>query len=223
MRPGLMRPGLMRPGLLRIVAGAWRGRALRAPPGDTTRPTADRVRQALFDMLLHAPWGGRDAIQDARVLDVFAGTGALGLEALSRGAGFVTFIEQDRAALATLRANIAALRAEGRCAVLAGDALSVDRLAGALLPASGGVPSALVFLDPPYGADLVPRAVAHLTARGWIAPGALIVAETARAEAPVHGEVLAERAHGAARITIWRAPASGSPDLHPITRPSGRD
>ena len=101
--------------LMRIVAGAWRGRALQAPPGDTTRPTADRVRQALFDMLLHAPWGGRDAVEGARVLDVFAGTGALGLEALSRGAAFATFIEQDRAALAALRANIATLRAAGRC------------------------------------------------------------------------------------------------------------
>jgi 16S rRNA (guanine966-N2)-methyltransferase len=199
---------------MRIVAGAWRGRAVRAPPGDTTRPTADRVRQAVFDMLLHAPWGGRDAIEGARVLDVFAGTGALGLEALSRGAGFVTFIEQDRAALATLRANIAALHTEDRSAVLAGDALAVGRLAETPLTASGGLPSALVFLDPPYGADLVRRAVAHLTALGWIAPGALMVAETARAEPPVRGEVLAERAHGAARITIWRAPDSDSSDLH---------
>ena len=92
---------------MRIIAGAWRGRALQTPPGDTTRPTADRVRQALFDMLLHAPWGGRATIDGARVLDVFAGTGAFGLEALSRGAAFATFIEQDRAALVALRANIA--------------------------------------------------------------------------------------------------------------------
>src|SRR5271167_1897168 len=150
---------------MRIVAGVWRGRALRAPPGDTTRPTADRVRQALFDMLLHTPWGGRDAIEGARVLDVFAGTGALGLEALSRGAAFATFIEQDRAALAALRANIATLRAADRTAVLAGDALTVKALAAQALAgkpppaapptAPGAAPCTLVFLDPPYGADLV--------------------------------------------------------------------
>jgi 16S rRNA (guanine966-N2)-methyltransferase len=194
---------------MRIVAGIWRGRALLAPPGDTTRPTADRVRQALFDMLLHAPWGGRDVIEGARVLDVFAGTGALGLEALSRGAAFATFIEQERAALATLRANIATLRAEARSAVFSGDALAVDNLAADSPVALGGAPCALVFLDPPYGADLVPRAVAHLTARGWIAPSALIVAETARAEPPWPADPLAERVHGAARITIWRTPTSG--------------
>ena len=93
---------------MRIVAGQWRGRTLAAPAGAATRPTADRVRQALFDMLLHAPWGGRDRVEGAAVLDAFAGTGALGLEALSRGAATATFIERDRAALAALRANIAA-------------------------------------------------------------------------------------------------------------------
>src|SRR5579872_4843228 len=100
---------------MRIVAGTWRGRTLVAPPGSATRPTADRVRQALFDMILHAPWGGRDAIANVRVLDVFAGTGALGLEALSRGAAHATFIEQDRPALAALRTNVETLRAEPRC------------------------------------------------------------------------------------------------------------
>ena len=88
---------------MRIITGACRGRALAAPPGDKTRPTADRVRQALFDMLMHAPWAGRTAIEDAQVLDAFAGTGALGLESLSRGAAGASFIERDRAALAALR------------------------------------------------------------------------------------------------------------------------
>ena len=81
---------------MRIVAGAWRGRSLAAPPGAATRPTADRVRQALFDMLMHAPWAGPDAVRGARVLDAFAGTGAMGLEALSRGAAHATFLENDR-------------------------------------------------------------------------------------------------------------------------------
>lgn len=182
---------------MRIVAGVWRGRMLAAPPGDRTRPTADRVRQALFDMLLHAPWGGRDAMDGAQVLDVFAGTGALGLEALSRGAGHAIFIEHDRAALAALRANIAACRADRQCTVLAVDALAAPQ----------GQQCGVIFLDPPYGHDLLPRALTWLRAAGWIAPAALIIAETARDEpppAPAH--LLAERAHGAARISVWREP-----------------
>ncbi|MEJ0016387.1 MAG: 16S rRNA (guanine(966)-N(2))-methyltransferase RsmD [Acetobacteraceae bacterium] len=181
---------------MRIVAGAWRGRSLLAPAGTATRPTADRVRQALFDMLLHAPWAGRDTIEDAQVLDVFAGTGALGLEALSRGAAHATFVERDRAALATLRANIAACRAAERSTVLA-----VDVLAGGAL---AGPPAGLVFLDPPYRQDLVAAALARLRATGHIAAGALLVAETARDEPPPVAEPLAERLHGAARLSVWR-------------------
>src|SRR5271163_950273 len=112
---------------MRIIAGTWRGRALQAPPGDTTRPTADRVRQALFDMLLHAAWAGRDTIEGAHVLDVFAGTGAFGLEALSRGAAHATFIEHDRAALTALRANIAACRAQDRTTILPVDAQATPK------------------------------------------------------------------------------------------------
>src|SRR6202051_3130525 len=110
---------------MRIVAGAWRGRTLLAPSGTATRPTADRVRQALFDMLMHAPWAGRSLIDDALVLDLFAGTGALGLEALSRGAGRAVFVERSRPALTALRANIEACRAGDRCEVLPIDALSI--------------------------------------------------------------------------------------------------
>ena len=139
---------------MRIVAGAWRGRALIAPAGQATRPTADRVRQAVFDMLLHAPWGGRDVVEGARVLDGFAGTGAYGLEALSRGAAHATFMEQDRAALTALRGNVAACRAGERATVLAVDVLA----------APAGQPCGLVFLDPPYGRDLVPRAIDRLGA-----------------------------------------------------------
>jgi 16S rRNA (guanine966-N2)-methyltransferase len=180
---------------VRIIAGAWRGRRLAAPAGQGTRPTADRVRQALFDMLWHAPWGGRALMEGASVLDAFAGTGALGLEALSRGAAAATFIERDAAALAALRANIAACGAGARARVLAADATR---------PPPGDA-CALVFLDPPYGADLVARAVVALAAAGWIAPTALIVAELGRAEAlPALGALLAERAHGAARLAVWR-------------------
>lgn len=179
---------------MRIIAGRWRGRTLQAPPGAGTRPTSDRVRQALFDMLMHAPWGGRDLLEGAEVLDAFAGTGALGLEALSRGAARACFIEPDRAALAALRANIAATGAEAR--VIPGDATHPPP----------GTPCRLVFLDPPYGRGLGPRAAAALGAAGWFAPGAVLVLETGRDEPlPELGAMLAERSHGAARITIWRA------------------
>ena len=179
---------------MRIVAGTWRGRSLAAPAGETTRPTADRVRQALFDMLLHAPWGGYDAVRGAMVLDAFAGTGALGLEALSRGAAHAHFIERDRAALGALRANITALKAPA--SVHAGDATHPPP----------GVACGLVFLDPPYGKGLVEQALAALSAAGWIAPGALILAETGRDEPPVAwGALLAERSHGAARVNVLRA------------------
>ncbi|MEJ1979126.1 MAG: 16S rRNA (guanine(966)-N(2))-methyltransferase RsmD [Acetobacteraceae bacterium] len=177
---------------MRIVAGAWRGRALQAPPGLATRPTAERLRQAVFDMLLHAPWGGR--LDGLAVLDAFAGTGALGLEALSRGAAAAWFIERDRTALAVLRGNVAACRAT-QATVLAADALHPPP----------GTPCDLVFLDPPYAQDLLPRALAALRAAGWIAPGALVVAEAGRDETPDLGTMLAERTHGAGRVTVWRS------------------
>jgi 16S rRNA (guanine966-N2)-methyltransferase len=179
---------------MRIVAGLWRGRRLIAPRGFATRPTADRVRQALFDMLLHAPWGGRATVDGARVLDVFAGSGAFGLEALSRDAAHATFVEHDRAALAALRANIMACQAQDRATVLPIDALAVPP----------GDPVDLVFLDPPYRHDLVSRAVAHLRAVQRLSPRALLIAETARDEPSPATDVLAERCHGAARISIWR-------------------
>jgi 16S rRNA (guanine966-N2)-methyltransferase len=180
---------------MRIVAGLWRGHRLTAPHRSTTRPTADRVRQALFDMLLHAPWGGREILDGGRVLDVFAGTGAFGLEALSRGAAHATFVEYDRAALAVLTANIAACEANNRATVLPIDALAIPP----------GDPADLIFLDPPYRQDLVSRAVARLIAVQRIAPRALLIAETARDELPPATDVLAERIYGAARISIWHA------------------
>jgi 16S rRNA (guanine966-N2)-methyltransferase len=180
---------------MRIIAGTWRGRRLNAPRGQATRPTADRVRQALFDMLAHASWAGRSAIEGAIVLDGFAGTGALGLEALSRGAASACFIESDPPALHALRANIAACGATERTQVVSGDILDVGR----------GMAATLIFLDPPYGQDLVPRALGRLRQAGRVGPDALVVAELARDEnwTPEHG-ILAERAHGAARVVIFR-------------------
>ncbi len=184
--------------MLRVLAGRHRGRRLAAPEGLTTRPTAERVRQALFDMLWHAPWAGRAAVEEARVLDAFAGTGALGLEALSRGAAQATFIEQDRAALAALRRNIEALGEAERARVLAGDATR---------PPPAPAPAGLILLDPPYGQALVPRALTALGAAGWVAPGALVAAEVAKADPlDLAGfEQVAERQHGAARLVFLRA------------------
>ena len=190
---------------MRIIAGRHRGRRLLAPAGAATRPTADRVRQALFDVLWHAPWAGRAAVEGARVLDAFAGTGALGLEALSRGGTHATFLETDRAALSALRANIAACRETERCTVLAADATRPPRAPS---------PCALVFLDPPYGRGLVEASLPALSAAGWIAPDALVCAELEAAPGggaspPPGFATVAERAHGAARILFLR-PAGGT-------------
>jgi 16S rRNA (guanine966-N2)-methyltransferase len=184
---------------MRIIAGAWRGRALAAPPGDATRPTADRVRQAIFDRLMHAPWAmqadGRACMDAARVLDAFAGTGAMGLEALSRGAAEAVFIETDRAALAALRANVVSCGAGEQSRVIAGSALRPP----------AGAPCSIVFLDPPYGSALAGPAVAALTAAGWIAPGTLLVLEVGRADtAPDVGLVVAEFTAGAASVVVAR-------------------
>ena len=179
------------------MAGAWRGRAIEAPRSGATRPTADRVRQALFDMLTHAPWAA--PWPECTVLDGFAGSGALGLEALSRGAARAVFFETDRAALDGLRANITMLGATPRCIVMAADATKPPRA----LAKQGGC--TLVLLDPPYGRDLIMPSLDALRAAGWIAAGALIVAESAREESPVAAtSLLAKRRHGAARLSIWR-------------------
>ncbi len=180
---------------MRIIAGTWRGKRLSAPTGDSTRPTADRARQALFDMLTHAPWGGRELIEGASVLDAFAGTGALGLEALSRGAADVTFMENGRDALVALGANVAACKAGGRARILAVDATRPPR----------GGPSRIVFLDPPYDHDLLNLSLHALRESGWIVTGTIVVAEarrSARCEAP--GMLLDERSHGIAKIMVWR-------------------
>lgn len=180
---------------MRIISGRWKGKKLVAPPGDATRPTSDRARQALFDMLWHAPWAGRDLVDGAHVLDAFAGTGALGLEAMSRGATGATFLEKDRAALAALRANIANCGAEAQ--VVAGEATKPPRPLQA---------ASLVFLDPPYGSGLLTPALEALDAAGWFAPGALICTELgARDPVPeTRFETLADRSHGKARLLILR-------------------
>jgi len=177
---------------MRIIAGQWRGRQLVAPPGDATRPTADRTREALFSML--ASRAG--SFEGLRVADLFAGTGALGLEALSRGAGHCTFVEQDRAALDALRANIAKLGATAEVR-----AQSV----AALGPVT--VPYDLLMFDPPYGSGGAGALIERLSRLGWAAPGAWASIETARSEVVSAGgwSVDIERVHGKAKLTLLRA------------------
>lgn len=191
---------------MRIISGRFRGRALAAPAGLATRPTADRARQGLFDMLEHARWS--PGLRGARVLDLFAGTGALGLEALSRGAASAVFAETAGPALAALRRNIAGCRLEPQEArAVAGDALRLPA------PPAGFAPCTLVFADPPYGQGLGERALAAL-APGWLAPCALAVIEEAAAgelAVPEGWQLVEERRFGAARFWFLQAGAE-APD-----------
>jgi 16S rRNA (guanine966-N2)-methyltransferase len=177
---------------VRIIAGAWRGRPLLAPPGQSTRPTSDRAREALFSMLQSR----LGSFEDLRVADLFAGTGALGLEALSRGAAHCTFYETDRAALEVLKRNLATLGAQERADPRSQDATR-----------AGGGPFHLVFLDPPYRSGLAEGALAHLISAGALAPGALISVESARDEAAAGAglTIESERIYGKAKITLLRA------------------
>lgn len=180
---------------MHIVAGTLRGRRLIAPKGSATRPSSVRLRQALFDILLHAPWGGPDWLQNAHVLDVFAGTGALGLEALSRGARYVEFFEQDLAAIQALRHNIDACGMNPRTRVHSGDACH---------PAPGP-PADLVLLDPPYGHGLVDQALHAFATIGRLSVYACIAIEIGKSDPePGLREILTDRRHGAGRILIGR-------------------
>ncbi|OJU20015.1 MULTISPECIES: 16S rRNA (guanine(966)-N(2))-methyltransferase RsmD [unclassified Sphingomonas] len=177
---------------MRIIAGQWRGRPLVAPKGDTTRPTADRTREALFSMLASRI----GSFEELAVADLFAGSGALGLEALSRGAARCLFVEQDKPALDALRANIAKLGATG-ADVRATSVLSL-----------GPAPAALdlVMMDPPYGTGAGNVALDRLARLGWIGAGTWVSIETARDEKVEVGgfEIDAERVHGKARLTLLR-------------------
>ena len=182
---------------MRIIAGAWRGRPLAAPPGQATRPTSDRAREGLFSML-QSRLGSFDGL---RVADLFAGTGALGLEALSRGAAHCAFVEKDRTALDVLRRNIDRLGA--------GDRADVRAQAVEHAPPPP-VPFDLVLMDPPYGAGLAQAALERLTQPGWLAPGAWISVEV-EDEALVAPSGLAietERRYGKARLILLQAGAA---------------
>jgi 16S rRNA (guanine966-N2)-methyltransferase len=185
--------------MIRVVAGRYKGRKLDTPTGRAVRPTSDRAREAIFDILVRgrvAAAGSR--VERARVLDAYCGTGALGLEALSQGAAFVTFMDNAKSALAATRRNIRHLDETARTRVIEADATRPPRADEA---------AHLVFLDPPYGEDLVPRALEALVRAGWIARDTVVVAETGAKEEtvlPRDFELLDERRYGAARILFCR-------------------
>lgn len=189
---------------MRIVAGLYRGRSLQAPPGLATRPTSDRARQAVFNVLEHAAWS--PGLEGARVIDLFAGSGALGLEALSRGADFCLFVETDAAARGAIRDNIEALAPDGalfgRSRIHRRDATDLGRK-----PAGDGAPFDLAFLDPPYAKGLGERALASLAQDSWLKDGAICVFERGADEpdpvAPAF-ETLDARRYGAARVHMLK-------------------
>jgi 16S rRNA (guanine966-N2)-methyltransferase len=184
---------------MRIVAGEFRGRPLAAPEGAHTRPTSDRVREAVFNVLEHGIAGFSFA--GIRVLDLFAGTGALGLEALSRGAVFCLFVEEDAAARALIRRNIEMLGLTGATKVFRRDATNLGPAAGT----RGGF--GLVFLDPPYEQGLAQRALVSAAQGGWLAPGAVAVVEDSRRAAvtlPQGFEALEQRTWGDTQVVLAR-------------------
>ena len=185
---------------MRIVGGRLRGRPLAAPEGDVVRPTADRTREALFNILSHGKLverlGGASPLPGAAVLDAFAGTGALGLEALSRGARQVYFIERYAPALTVLRQNIARLDVAATCRVFDRDAL---------VPPTAPEPCQIVFMDPPYNQNLAAPALMALKSKGWLAEDALISLEVMKSEVvtlPEGFETLDDRTYGKARLII---------------------
>ena len=154
---------------MRIVGGRLRGRALVAPKSQNVRPTADRLRESLFNILVHAY---ADPVTDARVLDLFAGTGALGLEAMSRGAAFTLFVDEGAEARALMRENVATLGLGGTTRIFRRDATKLG-------PAHPIEPFGLAFLDPPYGLGLAEQALVSAREGGWLVPAALVVVEEA--------------------------------------------
>lgn len=181
---------------MRIIAGAFRGRVLDAPPGRLTRPTAARVREAVFSHLEAADWW--DGFDGARVIDLFAGSGAFGLEALSRGAAFALFVEEDARTRGVIRQNCELLGVMGRTRIHRRDATRLG-----VKPAGLGAPFTLAFLDAPYNRGMTARALSALQEGGWLAAGAALVIEIAADEEftpPDWLDTRLDRAMGAARI-----------------------
>ena len=182
---------------MRVVGGRLRGRNLAAPSSQAIRPTADRLRESLFNILVHAY---DNPLEGARVLDLFAGTGALGIEAASRGAKFTLFVDNGAEARALLRNNVEALALGGVTKVFRRDATNLG-------PAHPVEPFSVAFLDPPYGKGLAEQALASLREGGWLVPGALVVVEEAKATgfaAPERFEELERRAYDDTEFVFLR-------------------
>lgn len=186
---------------MRIVAGSLKGRAIVTPEGQTTRPTSDRARQAIFNVLEHAPWA--EGLHEARVIDLYAGSGALGFEALSRGAAFCLFVDTDDGARGAIRENMDAYGLFGRCRVHRRSATDLGPR-----PGSAGEAFTLAFLDPPYARGLGEQTLARLLEGGWLAPGTIVVFERGSDEPEIDTpgyERLDARDYGAARVLFLRA------------------
>src|SRR5215217_1147200 len=182
---------------MRVVSGRLRGRTLQGPKSQAIRPTTDRLRESLFNILQHSY---DDPVSDARVLDLFAGTGALGIEAISRGAAFSLFVDNGAEARALLRNNVEALGLGGVTKVYRRDATNLG-------PAHPMEPFSLAFLDPPYGRGLAEKALASLRDGGWLTAGALLVVEEAKAAAfaaPDGFEELERRAYDDTEFVFLR-------------------
>ena len=186
---------------MRIVAGKLKGRAIVAPDGMGTRPTSDRARQAIFNVLEHAAWS--EPLAGARVMDLFAGSGALGFEALSRGAAFALFVETDEDARGAIRDNADAYGLMGATRVHRRSAIDLG-----VRPGSDGEAFDLAFLDPPYGKGLGEQALLRLIEGNWLKPGAIVVFERGSDEPEIETpgyDRLDARDYGAARVLFLRA------------------
>jgi 16S rRNA (guanine966-N2)-methyltransferase len=186
--------------MIKVIGGKHRGRAIATPEGDSTRPTSNRARESLFNILAHASWraDGLSPLVDARVLDGFAGSGALGIEALSRGAAHATFLDNDMTAIKLIGENLRKLGETGAAKVIRADVVQPP-------PTREGCD--LLFLDPPYRSGKAGPALAALDAAGWIKPGAIATVEVGNTEdviPPPGFEAIDERRYGAAKIVILR-------------------
>lgn len=184
---------------MRIIAGQHKGRSLTAPKGMGTRPTSDRTRESVFNILAHADWA--PALEGARVIDLFAGSGALGLEAMSRGAAFCLFVETDHAARGAIRDNIEALGLFGNTRLHRRSATDLGEK-----PAGVGSPFSLAFLDPPYHKGLVEPALDCLVAGKWLSDDAVAAVETGSDEMLMFAgwQVIEARDYGAARVSFLK-------------------
>ncbi|MEE2565955.1 16S rRNA (guanine(966)-N(2))-methyltransferase RsmD [Hyphobacterium marinum] len=185
---------------MRIVSGRFKGRPLATPEGRDTRPTSDRAREAVFNVLAHAAWAPE--LEGARVIDLFAGSGALGFEAMSRGAAFCLFVETASPARGAIRTNAEKFQLFGNTRIHRRDATALGEK-----PAGVGPPFDIAFLDPPYGQDLGPKSLNILKDGNWMKPGALAVLETGRDETPdtPGWETLDIRDYGAAKVLFLKA------------------